>query len=206
MKYKVVIIDYGMGNINSIKHKLRRINVDAFASSSIKEIEAADKIILPGVGNFKKAIENLESLKLIDTLNEEVLIKKKPILGICLGMQLFANYSEEGNAKGLGWLNAKVVKFNVHNTIKYKVPHTGWNNISIKKESPLMIGIQQGSSFYFIHSYHYITNDKSIVLSETEYDYKFISAVEQDNIFGVQYHPEKSHDEGERILTNFIQL
>jgi len=206
MSNKVLILDYGMGNIFSVTKKLNRLKIDSCVSSSQDEILSADKIILPGVGHFGKAMENLKKLNLIDVLNHEVLIKKKPILGICLGMQLMANKSEEGNVEGLGWIDANVVKFNITNKLKYKVPHTGWNQISISKESKLMHNIPNFSEFYFVHSYHFKTNNSIDILNETEYESKFVSAIEKENIYGVQYHPEKSHDVGELLLKNFVNL
>jgi glutamine amidotransferase len=206
MDEKIVIVDYGMGNLNSVKRKLKRIQVDALITSSSEDLINADKIILPGVGHFLMAMENLKKLGLIDILNEVVLIKQKPILGICLGMQLMANYSEEGNVKGLGWIDADVIKFKVSNSQTYKIPHMGWNQIEISKESRLMNNIPPLSEFYFVHSYHFKTNSDQDILNQTEYDYKFVSAVEKNNIFGVQYHPEKSHDIGEQLLRNFCEL
>lgn len=206
MLNKIVIVDYGMGNLNSIKKKLTRLKINPIVSSDSKEIQSADKIILPGVGHFAKAMSRLKDLNLIDVLNEEVLIKTKPILGICLGMQLMAKKSEEGNASGLGWIEADVVKFKVTDTLTYKVPHTGWNQIVILKDSLLMKNIPDQSEFYFVHSYHLKSGNRNDILNETEFEYKFTSAIEKDNIFGVQYHPEKSHDVGESLLKNFINI
>ena len=206
MSNKVLVLDYGMGNIFSVTKKLNRLKIDSVVSSSQDEILSADKIILPGVGHFGKAMENLKKLNLIDVLNHEVLIKKKPILGICLGMQLMANKSEEGNVEGLGWIDADVVRFRINDKLKYKVPHTGWNQISISKESKLMHNIPNFSEFYFVHSYHFKTNNPVDILNETGYENRFVSAIEKENIYGVQYHPEKSHDIGELLLKNFVSL
>lgn len=206
MRGKLVIVDYGMGNLNSVKKTLERLSVDAVISSDPKDIRESDKIILPGVGHFGKAMSNLKELNLLDSLNEVVLADKKPILGICLGMQLLAKKSEEGNAVGLGWIDAEVTKFQVSDKLKFKVPHMGWNRISVKKNSLLMKEIPDHSEFYFVHSFHIKVNDKSDLLNETEYEYAFTSAVEKDNIFGVQYHPEKSHDTGAQLIKNFIKL
>lgn len=206
MSSKIHIINYGMGNLHSIQKKLQRLKVDSVISSDISEIKGADKIILPGVGHFQMAMDNIKKLGLLDVLNEVVLIKRKPILGICLGMQLMSNKSEEGNADGLGWIDAEVVKLKVEDSFAYKVPHMGWNQISISKSSSLMKGISDGDEFYFVHSYHLVASDKADILNETEYEQKFTSAVEKNNIFGVQYHPEKSHDIGELLLKNFIDL
>lgn len=203
---KIVIIDYGTGNLNSIKRKLDRIKANSIISSNHKDIIASQKIVLPGIGHFGRAMNKLRELNLLDTLHDCVLVKQKPILGICLGMQLMAKKSEEGNSEGLGWLDAEVIKFNVPDKIKYKVPHVGWNNISIKKNSLLMRGISEESEFYFLHSYHLLVKNQTHMLSETNYCYDFPSAIEKDNIFGVQYHPEKSHNSGEKLLKNFINL
>jgi len=206
MSNQIVIVDYGMGNLNSVRKKLTRLGVNSIISSDPKEIQNSAKIILPGVGHFRKAMKSLKDLHLINILNEEVLIKRKPILGICLGMQLMAKKSEEGNVDGLGWVDANVVKFKVADSLKYKVPHTGWNQIMISKESLLMKNIPNLSEFYFVHSYHFNMNNKNDILNETEFEYRFVSAIEKDNIFGVQYHPEKSHDVGEILLRNFINI
>jgi len=206
MQNQIVIVNYGMGNLNSVKKKLIRLNVNAIISSDLNDILSADKLILPGVGHFQKAMENLKILNLLDTLNTFVHVKQKPILGICLGMQLMANRSEEGNIEGLGWIDADVVKFRVKDNLKYKVPHVGWNQINKLKESFLMKNIPELSEFYFVHSYHFQANNNSDILNETNYEYKFSSAIEKNNIFGVQYHPEKSHDVGEQLLRNFVEL
>ena len=202
----IIIIDYYMGNILSIVNKIKRIGHEAIVTNEINLIKKADKIILPGVGHFQKAIENLNRLQLLDVLNETVLFRKTPILGICLGMQLLAGHSEEGNVNGLNWLNAEVVKLKINDQLKYKVPHIGWNNAMVKKESSLFTGLSEDSMFYFVHSYHMVCNDEKDVLTQTEYEYSFTSSVQKDNIFGTQFHPEKSHDAGEVLLRNFINL
>lgn len=206
MSGKTVIVNYGMGNLNSVKKALDRIKGDAVISGDAKDIADADKIILPGVGHFGRAMLNLKELNLLDALNEAALIKRKPVLGICLGMQLLAKHSEEGDSQGLGWIDAEVVKFEVTDRLKYKIPHMGWNQISIKKSSSLMRDVSDLSEFYFVHSYYVKTVRESDTLNETNYDCVFSSALEKENIFGVQYHPEKSHDAGARLLKNFIEL
>lgn len=206
MRNRLVIVDYGMGNLNSVKRTLEKLKVESVISSKAEDIANSDKVILPGVGHFGKAMSNLRELKLIDALNEAVLINKKPILGICLGMQLLAGKSEEGNAAGLGWIDAEVTKFSVTDKLRYKVPHMGWNRISIRKKSLLMNDIPDNSEFYFVHSFRFKENDKSDLLNETEYEGAFTSAIEKDNIFGVQYHPEKSHEIGAQLIKNFIKL
>ena len=206
MKKTFAIVDYRMGNLNSVKKKLDRLKTTVSITSNPRDIVKADKIILVGVGHFAKAMKNIKELNLLDTLNEVAIIKKKPVLGICLGMQLMAKDSEEGNTEGLGWLNANVRKMQVDDTLKFKIPHTGWNKITQSKKSRLMKGIPESSEFYFVHSYHLMSNETSNILNETEYYFKFTSAIEKNNIFGVQYHPEKSHDIGEVLLKNFISL
>jgi imidazole glycerol-phosphate synthase subunit HisH len=202
----LAIIDFGMGNLNSVRKKLRALKTDALITSDPAEIVVADKLILPGVGHFQKAVENIKKLQLWDVLNEVVLVKKKPILGICLGMQLLAKFSEEGNCRGLGWIDADIVKFQVLDKLRYKIPHVGWNQIRIVKESRLMKDIANLSEFYFVHSYHIKCNNEQDILNESEYEYIFTSAIERENIFGVQYHPEKSHDTGSIFLKNFLEL
>ncbi|MEO5947588.1 MAG: imidazole glycerol phosphate synthase subunit HisH [Chitinophagaceae bacterium] len=206
MQARILIPDFGMGNLHSVERSLHRMNVVPVISSDPAEIKKADKIILPGVGHFKKAMENLKALNLIEELNEAVLIKKKPVLGICLGLQLMTTKSEEGNINGLGWIDASVVKFSVQDTLTYKVPHIGWNKIKFSKKSNLTNNIPDLSEFYFLHSYHLVSNNKEDVLSETNYEYNFTSAIEKNNIWGVQFHPEKSHSMGNTLLNNFISL
>ena len=214
----LVIVDYKMGNHHSVKKKLDGLKVESLISSDPEIILNATKLILPGVGHFGKAMENLRELNLIDALNEAVLVKKTPILGICLGMQLMAKSSEEGtenrelraesrdlfSLKGLGWFDAEVVKFTFENTLRFKVPHTGWNTISIEKESPIMKDIPKNSEFYFVHSYYMKANNPSDILNYTECGNRFVSAISKDNIFGCQYHPEKSHDVGLQLIRNFV--
>ena len=203
---QVMIVDYGMGNLHSVKKKLLRLKVTPIISSDPNEIMKADKLILPGVGHFKKAMENLRERNLIDALHKAVLEDKKPILGICLGMQLMAKKSEEGNAEGLGWFDADVVKFQVEDNLRFKVPHTGWNDVKQLKGSRLTEGLPDQAAFYFVHAFHCRVQNTSDMLHETKYEYTFTSAYEKENIFGVQYHPEKSHDVGEKLLKNFIDL
>lgn len=206
----LVIVDYKMGNLHSVKKKLDRLKVDAVISSDPAVILNAKKLILPGVGHFGNAMQNLREMNLLDALNEAVLVKKTPILGICLGMQLMARMSRESRSEngeqGFGWIDAEVVKFSFEDTLRFKVPHTGWNTISIEKESPLMKDIPENSEFYFVHSYYMKANDAADVLNYTDYGTKFASAVSKGNIFGFQYHPEKSHDVGMKLLENFSRI
>jgi len=205
MRTRVCIPDFGMGNLHSVERSLSRMDVNPIVSADPSEIEKADKIILPGVGHFKRAMENLLQLNMTDALNEFVLVKKKPILGICLGMQLMANSSEEGkNIAGFGWIDGTVTRLTVQNTLKYKIPHTGWNQTIICKDNLLLKNIPDRSEFYFLHAFHFNTNNKADVLTETVYETTFPSSVAKENIFGVQFHPEKSHAMGATLLKNFI--
>ncbi|MDR6967860.1 glutamine amidotransferase [Flavobacterium arsenatis] len=202
----IIIIDYGMGNLKSIYRKIERENKDVKISATPNDIILADKIILPGVGHFGSAINNIKSNNFWDAINEHVLVKNKPVLGICLGMQLMAKSSEEGNVSGFGWFDAEVVKFEMANKFAFKVPHTGWNSAIKQKKSSLLEGITDEESFYFVHSYHVKCNDSRDVLTTTNYSYEFVSAIERNNIFGVQFHPEKSHSQGQQLFKNFINL
>jgi glutamine amidotransferase len=205
---KIHIVDYGMGNIFSVQKKLLQENITVTVSSEPQDIFEADKIILLGVGHFNKAMDNLIDLNLIEPLNDFVLIQKKPVLGICLGMQLMAISSEEGNGRnhGLGWVDASVKKFRTGDFKKFKIPHMGWNNINLLKNSALMRNISSEDEFYFVHSFFMEPNDPNLVLNETIYIDKFCSGIEKENIFGVQYHPEKSHEAGQILLKNFIAI
>jgi len=205
---KIHIVDYGMGNIFSVQKKLLQENITVTVSSEPQDIFEADKIILLGVGHFNKAMNNLTELNLIEPLNEFALIQKKPVLGICLGMQLMAISSEEGNGSnhGLGWVDASVKKFQTDDFKKFKIPHMGWNTINSLKKSALMKNISLKDEFYFVHSFFMEPNDPNLVLNETSYIEKFCSGIEKENIFGVQYHPEKSHDAGRTLLKNFIAI
>jgi imidazole glycerol-phosphate synthase subunit HisH len=203
---KIHIVDYGMGNIFSVQKKLLQENAKVSISSEHQDILKADKIILLGVGHFKKAMDNLQALNLIEPLSDFALIQKKPILGICLGMQLMAKFSEEGDSQGLGWVDASVKKFKTSDTKKFKIPHMGWNTINLSKESSLMHDISADEEFYFVHSFFMKPNNSELMLNETKYIENFCSGIEQENIFGVQYHPEKSHDSGRTLLRNFISL
>jgi imidazole glycerol-phosphate synthase subunit HisH len=203
---KIIIIDYGMGNLRSIANKFRRLNIDATISHNLSEIKTADKLILPGVGHFKTGITRLREMGLINLLNSMVLHDEVPILGICLGLQLFSNYSEEGEIDGLGWIDATTVRFKISDKIMYKVPHMGWNSVEIINKNKLDYDLDKTDMFYFVHSYYINCEDHSIIWMKTKYDYEFVSAVKKGNIYGTQFHPEKSHDSGVKILKNFAEL
>lgn len=202
----IVIIDYGMGNLRSVQKKIESLKVDVETTADLTKIANAQKLVLPGVGNFANGVKKLKESGIWEVLINKVHIQKTPILGICLGMQLMAKRSEEGNAHGFGWFDAEVVKFTISNKLKYKVPHIGWNSVIIEKENPLIKNISNGKMFYFVHSFHFKCSNKEDVLSTSEYEYEFTSAIQKDNIFGVQFHPEKSHDIGKIVFKNFIDL
>ena len=200
-----MIVDYGMGNIHSVRRKVRQFGAECVVSSSPEAVLKAEKLILPGVGYFGQAMKNLHDSGLVEALNEAVLHRTTPVLGICLGMQLMAGHSEEGDADGLGWFDGTVIRFRIEDTLRFKVPHMGWNQIRIKKQSRILSGIPDNSEFYFVHRYHYRANQGAEVLTETDYSGLFASAIERENICGVQFHPEKSHDAGTLLLRNFIE-
>ena len=202
----VGVVNYGMGNINSVVKKLKIVGANYKIINSSNCFEDVDKLILPGVGHFEKAMQNLKKRNLLGPLNNSVLEKKTPVLGICLGMQLMAISSEEGKSNGLGWFDAKVRKFNIQDKLNFKVPQMGWNKISINKKSDLMNNIPEESEFYFIHSFYIKCNNENDILNRTIYESEFVSAIQKENIFGVQYHPEKSHEIGEKMFKNFIQI
>jgi len=202
----IVIINYKMGNLGSIFNMLKKVGAKAIISSDFQNIESAEKLVLPGVGAFDSGMKNLKDMGLIPILEEAVLNKKKPILGICLGMQLFSKTSEEGILSGLGWIDAKTEKFKfegVNNNLK--IPHMGWNTVTIKRQSCLTREMGGDERFYFLHSYHVICNKDDDILAITNYGYDFASMIHHENIFGVQFHPEKSHKFGMKILKNFAE-
>lgn len=201
----IVIIDYGMGNLGSIQNMLTKIGAKGIISSDISDIQKADKLILPGVGAFDNGMENLHKLGIIPTLNAKILDKKTPILGICLGMQLLGEKSEEGSLMGIGWIDAEIIKFKFDNQqSNFKIPHMGWNSIQIKKESPIFKDMPKDARFYFVHSYYVECKDKNDILATTNYNYEFTSIIQKENIFGVQFHPEKSLKYGIRLFQNFV--
>lgn len=201
----IKIVDYGMGNLRSVQKALDRIGVKAEICNDHKNLKYADKLILPGVGHFKKGIKNLKKFEFFDELNELVINKKIPILGICLGMQLMTSFSEEGNCEGFGWIDASTTKFKFENST-LKIPHMGWNNLNIRKNDNILSGITENDFFYFVHSYNIDCKDESDIVATTLYGKNFVSVFNKENIFGCQFHPEKSHDAGLKILKNFAVL
>jgi len=199
----IVIIDYKMGNLKSVEKAFAKVGADVIISNDSQIIKNASKIVLPGVGAFKDGMKYLKELGLIDVLHKEVLQNKKPFLGICLGMQLIAKKSyENGKTEGLAWIDGIVVKFDSSNL---KVPHVGWNNVTYKKENVLFKDIPNSSDFYFVHSYHF-TSLEDAVTSSTDYGDDFVSSLQKENIFAVQFHPEKSQKVGLKFLENFVSF
>lgn len=203
---KICIIDYGLGNLASVYHALYNLNPLVKISSLHNDIIDSSHLVLPGVGNFKAGIEGLEEKELIPLIKNEVLIKKKPILGICLGMQLFCNFSEEYKEKsGLNLIEANLLKISNKNK-EFKVPHIGWNEVEFLEKSVLFKKIKKDSSFYFVHSYHLVPKDHSIVNGTCFHGEKIVVSIEKNNIFGTQFHPEKSGDAGTQLLANFLEI
>lgn len=200
----IIIVDFGVGNLRSVERKCRFLGYDASVTSDIETINRARKIILPGVGHFASAMQNLENMGIIPILHKKVIIEETPILGICLGMQLFTNYSEEGNTNGFGWIDAQTVLFKQSNA-RYKVPHIGWNSLRANKENTILKNISSQDLFYFVHSYYVQCNKSDDILATTNYINDFVSVFVKDHIIGVQFHPEKSHDCGNNILANFLK-
>jgi len=200
----IVIVDYGSGNLGTVAAKLRNMNSSVIVSSRAEDIEQADKLVIPGIGSFKAAMDNLSELGIIPILERQVIRNKIPILGICLGMQLFTRDSEEGDCEGFGWIDAVTVRFNEDDQF-LRIPHMGWNTINIKNPSSLVSGTENGSRFYFSHSYHVRCFNPDNIIATTEYGYEFCSIVNHKNIYGVQFHPERSHKKGLMLLSSFIR-
>ncbi|OUW73801.1 MAG: imidazole glycerol phosphate synthase subunit HisH [Pelagibacteraceae bacterium TMED216] len=206
----VTIVDYQSGNISSVINSFTEVakgKVNLEITSDIKKIKSSDKIILPGQGSFKSCVDSLNSISgLVDTLKGSALINKKPLLGICVGLQMFADIGyEETETKGLGWISGKVSKIDNQNG-KFKLPHIGWNEIEIQKESKIFKNIKNKSHMYFVHSYEFIPEDKSVISATIDYSSKIVCSVERGNLFGTQFHPEKSDKIGLQIIKNFIDL
>jgi len=197
------IIDYGVGNIGSIANMLKKVNEDSIITSDVAEIRKANRLILCGIGAFDDGMTKLENMGIIETLKQKVLEDKTPILGVCLGMQLFTKGSEEGNKEGLGFINAFTRKFQI--TKPLKVPHMGWNLVHSSKPSSLMTNMYEEPRYYFVHSYHVVLEDQSNELLKADYGYPFTAAFEKENILGVQFHPEKSHKFGMKLYENFVK-
>lgn len=204
---RITVVDYGMGNLRSISNKFGDMGIKVLVSSDPEDIKKASKLILPGVGHFASGIRNLRDSGLLDILQEKVIVDKIPILGICLGMQLFTDFSEEGGVQGLGWVKARTIRFNFDTKAKgLKIPHMGWNSIAKKKASDLLNGIDGDVLFYFEHSYYIVCDNHEDILSTTDYGCGFVSSIQKGNIYGTQFHPEKSHKGGLQLLKNFVKI
>lgn len=202
----LAIIDYGVGNLSSIKNMLKKIGVESIISNKAEDIIIADKLILPGVGHFDYGMQQLHLSGLMDALNEKVLQNKTPLLGICLGVQLLTESSEEGKEKGLGWIKGDTVAFDKTKlNADHKIPHTGWTDIKCFEQSKLFTGMYTEPRFYFVHSYHLLLGNAEDVLATANYGYDFTVGIEHENILGVQFHPEKSHKYGMKLLENFVK-
>ena len=204
----LTIIDYKAGNVRSIQNMLKKIGVKSIISDKTEDIADADRLILPGVGAFDYGMEQLDKSGLIPVLNKKVLDEKTPILGICLGVQLFTQGSKEGKRKGLGWFDAKTVAFDQSKLPEgYKIPHMGWVELNYKHGCKLFENMHEHPPrFYFVHSYHLQANNQTDVIATTSYGYEFAVGLKKDNIIGVQFHPEKSHKFGMQFLQNFIEI
>jgi len=206
----VTIVDYSSGNIRSVINSFKKVakkKVNIEVTSDLNKIKSSDKVVLPGQGSFKSCIDALKSINgIVDTLNEFVINNKKPLIGICVGLQMFADIGyEETETKGLGWISGKVSKIDNKNG-KYKIPHIGWNQINIVKDSKIFKGIENNSHMYFVHSYEFIPEDKNVISATTDYSSNIVCSVEKENIFGTQFHPEKSDKLGLQLINNFINL
>lgn len=203
----IVIVDYGMGNLGSVLNMLKKVGAKATISSSKDDILNAEKIVLPGVGSFDSGIKHIYERGLLEVLNTKVLKEKTPFLGICLGMQLITKCSEEGKREGFGWIDAKTVRFNFSNYKEnLRIPHMGWNTVNIKERNHITNDLGEEPRFYFVHSYHLVCNNKDNVILTTNYGYEFATGIQQDNIYGFQFHPEKSHKFGIKLFDNFCKI
>ncbi len=203
----IAIVDYRMGNVGSILNMLRKVGAPAQISADAGELAQADKLILPGVGAFDSGMTNLRESGLLPVLQQHTLVRKKPILGICLGMQLLMRGSEEGQLPGLGWIAGATVRFRfAAEQAQLRIPHMGWNTITPRPERMLFRELEEDAAFYFVHSYHVVCDDEADAAATARYGYDFVCAVQRDNILGTQFHPEKSHRYGLRVLQNFAAL
>jgi len=206
----VTIVDYNSGNISSVINSFKEVaqnKVNIEVTSDLNKIKSSDKVVLPGQGSFKSCVDALNNIEgLVNTLNEFAINQKKPLLGICVGLQMFADIGyEETETKGLGWIPGQVSKIDNQDG-KYKLPHIGWNQINIVKESKIFKNIDNNSHMYFVHSYEFIPSDKNVISATTDYSTNIVCSVEKENLFGTQFHPEKSDKTGLKIIQNFINL
>ena len=199
----IAVIDYDVGNVGSIANMLRKAGVEAVITADPEQIERADKIVLAGVGSFDTGMQKLRQHGMVDLLDRRVRDGGTPLLGICLGMQFFGRGSEEGREPGLGWLRAETVRFKLPSDSRLKIPHMGWNALDLAPSVNGSHGIAADARFYFVHSYHMVCEDEGDVFARTTYGYPFVSAVRRGNLFGVQFHPEKSHRFGLAMMERF---
>ncbi len=207
---KVTIVDYNSGNISSVINSFKEVakdKVNIEVTADLNKIKLSDKVVLPGQGSFKSCVDALNKINgLTEALHEFAINNKKPLLGICVGLQMFADIGyEETETKGLGWISGKVSKIDNQNG-KYKLPHIGWNQINIVKQSKIFENIENNSHMYFVHSYEFLPNDKNVISATTDYSSNIVCSVEKENIFGTQFHPEKSDKLGLKIIDNFISI
>jgi len=203
----IAIVNYGLGNIHAIANIYKRLNIPARIASSAEDLTQAQKIVLPGVGAFDWAMTRLDQSGMRECLDDLVLCKGRPVLGICVGMQMMAKRSDEGRLEGLGWIDADVRRFDEDSFAhKTRLPHMGWNDVVPRKDGGLFRGLESGARFYFLHSYYFAPSQEGDVLAITDYNGSYASCVRSGNIFGVQFHPEKSHQWGIQLLNNFAEL
>jgi glutamine amidotransferase len=195
-----------MGNLHSVKKVLDKLQVRNSITNNPKEIQRAERIILPGVGHFGMAMQHLKNLDILPVLNEAAFEKKIPILGICLGMQLMTEGSDEGGENGLGWFSCRTEKMNVKNHLNFKIPHIGWNTLNHAENNTILENVPNKSEVYFVHSYGVINAPEEEILTTTDYEFTFISSLRKSNLVGMQFHPEKSHNIGSQLINNFIHL
>jgi glutamine amidotransferase len=202
----ITVVDYGTGNLASVCRKLVQAGAHAELTADPARVRQAEKLVLPGVGHFGQTMARLETRGLRQALDHAARTRRVPVLGICLGMQLMARHSAEGGVDGLGWLDAEVVPLAVADRLRNKVPHIGWSQVTLRRRSPLMREVPPDAEFYFVHSFNLEPRSTDVILGETVYASTFVSAVAADNLYGVQFHPEKSHDVGELLFKNFVEL
>ena len=202
----IYIVNYGLGNLNSIKNIISKIGGESKIIDDVSELKDAKKLILPGIGAFDHGMKFLNEKGWIGALNEAVLERKVPVLGICLGMQLMCKGSEEGVLPGLGWFDADVKRFRIPAGSPNKIPHMGWNAIHVKKQNGILEDKAEEQRFYFVHSYHVVCNNPADVLATANHDYEFTACISHDNIYATQFHPEKSHRFGMDLLKHFIAI
>jgi glutamine amidotransferase len=203
----ITIIDYGVGNIFAFQNVFKRLNISTKIAKSVEDLQDAQKLILPGVGSFDYAMSQLNNSGMRERLDDLVLIQKVPVIGICVGMQMMGNTSDEGQLEGLKWIDASIRKFDESTILqRTKLPHMGWNDVTPKNNHPLFEGLEEEALFYFLHSYYFECNNTEDSIAKSDYGVTFTSAAQHQNVYGIQFHPEKSHHYGEKLLHNFAKL